>query len=57
MEGTVKSGHPLDTTLYNSCRSYHYYRHITQGYDTRCLIAGDDLVILVHESHAEKVFS
>lgn len=59
VKGTVKSGHPLDTTLYNSVRCRLYYKLITRGHADRCraLIAGDDLVILCKRDVAAAVYA
>lgn len=50
--GTVKSGHPLDTTLFNTIRSLLYAKMIAYeaGVPYSACAAGDDLVIFVHKN-------
>jgi len=55
--GTVKSGHPLDTTLFNTIRSLLYAKLIAMeaGVPYSACAAGDDLVIFVNKLHGQQL--
>lgn len=56
MTGTVKSGHPTDTTFGNSLRSATYAAYLTDNEELgKFVVAGDDMLITCDPEHFEAV--